>query len=803
MNPSNFSQVGYVAMWLTIYGIILIAFLGGIIAFIISGYRKRNEKLRQYNVTFLHIKLPPQNEIEIKAAEQFFGGLMSIKKSWWQALWTGRNRVSFEIVSKAEGIGFYVVVPDELALLVEKQINGAYPQAEIDIINPNEIWDRGKYTAIAEFKLSGAPYYPIKVYEDLQADPLSALTSTLGKLGDNEVVAIQFVIQPADNSWRRYGSKFVSDVKAKGSDPEKKVAIDTSFLEGVEKKIAKPGFNVRVRVVSISETYMQAASHIDNVASAFEQFTEVKYNSFKKTKPLSSKKFIHDFIYRKVANKEIYIPIFEIPLYRNTSVLNIEEMATVFHFPNKEIQTPNIIWLTARKSSAPTDLPTAGLYLGKNEYRGVSKKIFMLEKDRSRHQYIIGQTGTGKSEFMKSLAVQDIYNGEGLAFIDPHGSDIDDLLEKIPESRMEDVILFDASDNRRPLGLNILEAKSEEQKHMIINAFIALLYKLYDPNRTGIMGPKLERAIRNVMLTAMAIEGSTLVDVLRLLIDQKYVQTYLPKVTDPLVKRYWTDEVAQTSDFHKSETMGYFVSKFDRFVTDATMRRILGQPKTAFDFGDIMATRKILLVDLSKGKIGEENSNFLGLVLVPKILAAALSRATLLGKEEFPNFYLYVDEFQNFATPDFATILSEARKYKLNLIVAHQFIEQLSEDIRDAVFGNVGTITTFRVGADDAEYLEHQFEPTFTESDLINLSVGNCYARLLVNGQPSAPFSLRVDWESINATAKNPDVAARIRELSRTKYGTSVEEVEEYINKRAGFDEVPQPVSFPKKPLPF
>lgn len=403
--------------------------------------------------------------------------------------------------------------------------------------------------------------------------------------------------------------------------------------------------------------------------------------------------------------------------------------------------------------------------------------------------YIIGQTGTGKSQLLMFMAQQDIKAGKGLAVIDPHGTDVDDLLETIPPERAEDVILFDVGDVERPLGLNILEAETEGQKHMIINAFIAMLYKLYDPNRQGIMGPKLERAIRNVMLTAMVDKESTLVDVLRLMIDPEHVKKFLPNLTDPLVKRYWTDEVAKTSDFHKSESMGYFVSKFDRFVTERIMRNILGQPKSAINFSKVMAEKKILLVDLSKGKIGEENSNFLGLILVPRILASAMGRHTLIGKEEFPDFYLYVDEFQNFATPDFATILSEARKYKLNLIVANQFIGQLTDEIKDAVFGNVGTLATFRVGADDAEYLEHHFQPQFTQSDLINIPVGNYYLRLLVNGQPTVPFSVDLKWDEIKGVKKYEGIADKIREMSRQRYGTPVKEVEKYVNLRAGFDE--------------
>jgi hypothetical protein len=477
----------------------------------------------------------------------------------------------------------------------------------------------------------------------------------------------------------------------------------------------------------------------------------------------------------------------------------------VFHFPNKEITTPNIVWLTSRRAAVQTNTPEEGLYLGKNVCRGMENVSYMKEEDRGRQCYIIGQTGTGKSVFLMELALQDIINGEGLAIIDPHGTDIEELLSKIPPERLDDVVYWDVSDTERPMGLNLLEAHSEEEKHMVINSFIALLYKMYDPNRQGIMGPQLERAIRNVMLTAMTDPDSTMVDVLRLLIDPGYAQKFIDNVQDPLVKRFWTDEMAKTSDFHKSEKTGYFVSKFDRFVTDQTMRNILGQPKSAFNLEEIMAQKKILLVDLAKGKIGEENSTFLGLILVPKILNAALSRHKLIGKVDFPNFYLYVDEFQNFATPDFATILSEARKYKLSLTVAHQFVAQLDDEIKEAIFGNVGTMCTFRIGTDDAEFMENYYGPTFSAQDLANLPIGNCYVRLLVDGHPTEPFSMFVDWDEVNLKTKYPDMPQKIKESSRTKFGIPKNEVEEYINLRAGFNE-PEPPPLPKldkKKIPF
>ena len=311
-----------------------------------------------------------------------------------------------------------------------------------------------------------------------------------------------------------------------------------------------------------------------------------------------------------------------------------------------------------------------------------------------RHMYIIGKTGTGKTEFLKQMILQDIQGGEGVGVIDPHGDLIEDLLQVIPPERAEDVILFDPSDTTRPMGLNMLEASTEEEKHYMVSSIIGLMYKLYDPNQTGIIGPRFEHAIRNAMLTVMSRPGSTFIEVVRVMTDAKFVQELLPEVKDPIVRRYWTDQIAQTADFHKSEVLDYTVSKFGRFVTNRTMRNIIGQSQSAFNFRDVMDNQKILLINLSKGKIGEENSSFLGLILVPKILISAMSRQNM-PMDQRKDFFFYVDEFQNFATPDFAQILSEARKYRLNLIVANQFIGQMEEEIKNAIFGNVGTLTSF------------------------------------------------------------------------------------------------------------
>jgi hypothetical protein len=335
------------------------------------------------------------------------------------------------------------------------------------------------------------------------------------------------------------------------------------------------------------------------------------------------------------------------------------------------------------------------------------------------------------------------------------------------------------------MGLNMLEANDEQQKHFVVNSIIGLMYKLYDPHKTGIIGPRFEHAIRNAMLTVMSEEGTTFVEVVRVLTDSKYVQELLPKVTDPIIRRYWTDQIAQTADFHKSEVLDYIVSKFGRFVTNKMMRNIIGQSKSAFNFRKVMDEGKILLINLAKGKIGEENSNFLGLILVPKILVAAMSRQDV-PEEQRPDFYLYVDEFQNFATPDFATILSEARKYHLNLTVANQFIGQVEEEVKQAVFGNVGTLVSFRVGVSDANFLQHEFTPTFVESDLTNIERFHVYTKTIVNNEPMVPFSMDLtkDMED-EERRKNPKVAEMIKQLSRLKYGQDRVIIEEEVARRA------------------
>jgi hypothetical protein len=383
------------------------------------------------------------------------------------------------------------------------------------------------------------------------------------------------------------------------------------------------------------------------------------------------------------------------------------------------------------------------------------------------------------------MILQDIESGYGVCAIDPHGEFVEDILQLMPPERAEDVIYFNPSDLERPVGLNMMEADTEEQRHFVVSSIIGLMYKLYDPHRTGIIGPRFEHAIRNAMLTIMSKQKSTFIELVRCLTDSKYVEEILPYVKDPVVKRYWTDQIAQTSDFHKSEVLDYIVSKFGRFVTNKTMRNIIGQPESSFNFRKSMDEKKIILCNLSKGILGEEDAKFLGLILVPKVLTAAMSRQDV-PMEQRNDFFLYVDEFQNYATEDFAVILAEARKYRLNLIVANQYIGQIDEEVKNAVFGNVGTIVSFRIGVPDANFLQHEFAPTFNEIDLANIEKYHVYIKTIVGNEPIPPFSMSLEKDMDLVTAKmNKKLADMIKELSRLKYGKDRDDIEAEVVSRA------------------
>jgi hypothetical protein len=767
---------------LVFLGVLILGFwAAGYLFFQVYKWRDREEKALTF-VT-LQVAVPRDNEVKIDAMEQFFASLYTLYKSKKILFdyvdltsFVAQEAIAFEIVAGPGDIRFYVSVSSKHRELLEKQIHGTYSGAQImEVEDPNIFTETGE-VAFASLKLRSSDYLPLKVFRDLAVDPMSLLTSSLAKLSENEGAAVQFLISPAPGAWAGKGRKFISRTKKNEADPEKaRFNVDAKSLEAVESKTAKPGFFTSVRIVANSTTKDGAKLILDNIKSSFAQFSSDQ-NGFKPDKIRIQQNFMTDFIYRYQ------------PLLKNPSVLSSEELATIFHFPNKSVETPNIFWLNAKRGPAPQNIPEKGdVFLGKSIFRGQERPVYLLNPDRRRHVYIVGATGTGKSLLLSQMILQDIRAGRGVCFIDPHDT-FEGIMEAIPPERAEDVIYFDVANTERPLGWNIMEARNEQERHLTVTGFIGLLYKLFDPHQTGIVGPRLEHSVRNAMLTVMeAMPGGTIIEVMRVLQDPggPFLQELLPKVSDPLVKRFWTEQIAATSEFHKSETLDYIVSKFGRFVTNKLIRNIVGQSQSSFDFRQAMDEGKIIIINLAKGMIGEENSSFIGTLLVPKILSAATSRQNI-PESERRDFFLYVDEFQNFATPDFATILSEARKYRLNLTVANQFIAQMEEDIKNAVFGNVGTKIAFRVGVADAQFLAHTYAPTFGEPDLIKVEAFNAYVTTLVNNEPTASFSMEInhDFAKINSE-RNKKTAQIVKELSALKYGRDVREVEAEIASRS------------------
>ena len=761
-------------------GLVVLSIAGLISLFwpkIVGFYKYRDKEKFSLGFVLLQITIPRGNEVKIDAAEQIISALYSIKTSGGGPFglfkpFHPQPHITLEIVAQPESIRFYVACHKKYQDLIEKQINGGYPDASVKEVPEYNIFSEEGQVAYSALKLRAADHFPIKTFKDLPTDPLSSITSALSKLQPGEGAVIQVLMAPSENTWKDAGKKFLKKEKDPGDGDKPKSPPDAKQIEAVEGKLQKSGFSTVIRLITSSTSKESAKAHLTNLKAAFEQFNG-PYNGFSSMKIKSEPQFIEDFIYRYP------------PQYDTLSVLTSEEISSVFHLPNKTIETPHIQWLPAKSAPAPENIPNSGLYIGKSKFRGVERPVFMTDRDRQRHMYIVGRTGTGKTELLKLMMVQDINAGKGICFIDPHGDAAEEMLERIPPHRAKDVIYFDPSDTSRPFGVNMLEATTEEQKHFVVASIIGLMYKLYDPHKTGIIGPRFEHNVRNAMLTVMSRPGGTFLEVVRVLTDPEFVKELLPYVGDPVVRRYWTDQIAQTADFHKSEILDYNVSKFGRFVTNIMMRNIIGQSISSFNLRQVMDEGKILIVNLSKGKIGEEYSNFLGLILVPKILAAAMSRADM-PIEQRKDFYLYVDEFQNFATDTFAEILSEARKYRLNLIVANQFVGQIDENIKNAIFGNVGTMITFRVGVSDAQFLANEFQPIFDEKDLVNIEARHIYMKTIVNEEPVVPFSvdLSIDYNKWTQMRK-PEISRAITELSRLTYGRDRTMVEADIGNRA------------------
>ncbi|NTW62185.1 TraM recognition domain-containing protein, partial [Candidatus Saccharibacteria bacterium] len=539
-----------------------------------------------------------------------------------------------------------------------------------------------------------------------------------------------------------------------------------------EEKTRYPGYETLIRVVVSSNTATRSQALLKNIIAAFSLFDSATNNGFKFSISKDIEELVTAYIFRFF------------PQSVNQNILNSVELATIFHLPDQNsIPTSQVQRQMSKQVDGPVQSMDEGFLLGYNEFRGTKKQIRLSENDRRRHTYFIGQTGTGKSVLLENLAFQDMMDGRGFAFIDPHGDSAEKLLGMVPKERVEDVIYFSPGDMENPIGLNLFEFETQDQRDFLIQEAIAMLYKLYDPGHTGIVGPRYEHWFRNAALTIMSDPaGSTFIDVPQVFNDQSFTDEKLKYVTDRTVLDFWNKEMAQTSEANKSEVLGWFVSKFGAFLSNEMMRNIIGQTKSGFNLRDIMDNKKILLVNLSKGRTGELNSQLLGMIFVMKFQAAAMGRASI-PEEERVDFTLYVDEFQNFATDSFSTILSESRKYRLSLVLANQFMTQLTDEIREAILGNIGTVISGRLGITDAEILQKKFAPTFDAEDLTKLPNYQTITSVLINGVPSAAFSMSLVPPMVRTNTKLQDA---LKKLSAAKYGKPRALVEKEIFARLG-----------------
>ncbi len=800
----------------------------------VSNNQEKNPLFRALKMTLFEVALP-QSDIEenkqknlkelISKMEQFYAGMLSVS-----AEKDGPDYFTIEIAkaNKSEEFIFYISVSDTKKGLFEKQILSIFPDARI-------IEKKDDYNVFNEQGASVGSYakqasnhiYPLKTYEAFDYDPLNVILNSFSKVDSvGEGAAIQIIFKPVAEKYTNFYKMALKDFskgmklkeaidmsrltflggtkkilgeivdsfvngkkdkeKAKGAADQKSLDMDKKIIENLNNKISTPTVEINIRIVASAKTESEATSILSDLESAFNQFENTGSNklTFERLYTKNLRKLFREFSFRVFQDSQ------KLPL-------NLKEITTMIHLPENKIQgTSQLKQSKAGTAQAPLDLQKSGISLGKNIHRNVETEIFMSPEDRLRHFYIIGQTGTGKTTLLKRMIRQDILNGDGVCMIDPHGSDIQDVLSYVPKERLDDLIYFDPSYTARPMGLNMLEydIRFPEQKTFVVNEMLSIFNKLFDMKVAG--GPMFEQYFRNsVMLVLEDPEsGNTLLDVSRVLSNKQYRDMKISKCKNPLVVQFWK-EIAEKAGGEASlaNIVPYIVSKFDVFLQNDIMRPIISQKKSAFNFREIMDSKKILLVNLSKGRLGDINANLIGLIIVGKILMAALSRVDSMNQNLAP-FYLYIDEFQNVTTDSISTIFSEARKYKLSLTVAHQFIAQLDEDIRDSVFGNVGSISAFRVSSDDAEYLEKQFAPVFSGKDLMNVDNLNCYVKMLSSGRSVKPFSMFIPFPPIGESGH----IAKVKELSYLKYGKDRELVEAEIMKKYEKKEVP-PLAAPFK----
>jgi len=760
-----------------------------------------DEKFVGDQYSLLSISVPKNNDKTPLAAEQMFAALHGIFRSDAEI----QTQISFEMVSRKGGIRFYIHVPKHLREFVLSQVYAQYPTVEIDELDTDyALIDPGSNIAAAELEFTKPRVYPVKTFQNFEVDPLSAITGVLSATNESEEIWTQLIIRPIDDSWQVEGETVVKDIKeppqkskrtlelaaeemknfttdfvksvftgSGGELKEEKKKDDKKELsgpvqqaiKGIEEKITKLGYEATIRIVGVAPNSFEARAKLEQVIGAYKQFNSLNMNSFAASNITDDKAALELFRSRDAGNAVL--------------LLNVTELASLYHFPSETVTTPTIAWAGSKKGEPPPNLPLVGsvpadelTIFAQTNFRNQIRKFGIKKTDRRLHSYIIGKTGTGKSTLMENMIFDDIREGRGVAVVDPHGELISHVLDFIPQERLKDVIYFNPADRDYPIGFNVLENVQPEMQNIIASGVVGIFKKIFGES----WGPRLEYILRNAIIALLDSPNSTLLGVMRVLTDNAYRRKVINEIQDPVIKDFFLNEYEKYDPKFRQEAIAPIQNKVGQFLSSSIIRNIVGQPRSTMDIRKIMDEGKILLADLSTGKIGEDNSALLGSMLITKIQLAAMGR-TNIAEDERRDFYLYVDEFQNFATDSFATILSEARKYRLNLVMINQYTSQMPESVANAVFGNVGTMIAFRVGASDAEVLKKEFEPVFDVNDLVNLPNRQIYIKMAIDGVTVPAFSA--------ATLPPPPEKSNLREVvineSRQAFATTRTDVEDYI----------------------
>lgn len=823
-------------------GLLIIIYFRQISNFLLRPVRYWNDVKGTRELVFLQVTMPKKEGKEDKeiSSEQFsstadFKEVLGIMDHLFQAIhyyreyrirryWQGQPFFSVELAALRGEILFFFVVHRSIAEIIEKQITSFYPDAVIDQVEDYSIFTENSVVDAHTFLVRKKTNHGMfRTYKQLNSDPLNNTINVFSKLKPHEGAALQFVLCPATNDWQKklqkvaqkvlnksakskfkwwnpitwftatfeiiYSGESSEMIKVDKESQERVTQMVEEYSKSLDEKANNPGYGAQIRIIASSDNHRNAHAIIDSIRTAFGQFSEFRGNNFYLPKIYSVTQIVKCFIQRWPRPSSWYYRFFT-PQY----IFGTSELTSFFHFPNIKYNKLDMIkWQNYKLAPAPKNIPEEGLFLGTNIFRGDKRKIFMNNEDRFRHFYIVGQTGTGKSSVIQLMARQDFHQGKGICVIDPHGSLIEDLLPYIPRERADDVIYFNPVDTERPMGLNLLEGKTQEEKELIALDAMNMMVKMFGEE---IFGPRIQDYFRNGCLTLMEDdeEGGAITDLVKLFTDEEWQKYKVTKVKNPIVKAFWEKQMAQTGQREKQEMIPYFAAKFGQFYTNSLIRNIVGQTKSSFDVSQAMNERKIILANLSKGLIGDVNSQLLGMIFVNKVQVAAMRRQ-LQSKEERQDFFLYIDEFQNFVTQSIESILSEARKYRLGLILAHQYLDQLEKEsklsgnvsLKGAVFGNVGTMMMYKIGPQDAETCAKEMAPVFSEQDLINLEAFKGAMKLSVDSQPSRPFSISVPRPWLDNTyIKDEQAAEAFKQLSRLTYGRQKDFVDKEILRRIG-----------------